>query len=124
MHVLTPTAAALLACVALISCGGAELDTPAIASLLSEPALSAAPAQVRLEGCIVDAQQRPVSQALQVRSSDGRAVATAMSDVHGLFRVHVPAHDVLRIETMTAAADGLTIMTGGDATSLGGCLRG
>lgn len=125
MHVLTPTAAALLACVALISCGGgAELDAPALASPLPAPTLSSAPTHVRLEGCIVDAQQRPVSQTLQVRSSDGRAVATAMSDVNGVFRVHVPAHDVLRVETMTSGADGLTIMTGSDATSLGGCLRG
>lgn len=123
MHVLTPTAAALLACVVLISCGGAELDAPAIAAVLSEPIPTSAPAQVRLEGCIVDAQGRPASQALQVQSNDGRAVARAMSDVNGVFRVHVPAHAVLRVQTMTAGADGLTIMTGGDATSLGGCLR-
>lgn len=83
MRVLTPRAAALLACVALIACGGAELDAPAIARVLSEPIPSPAPAQVK-----------------------------------------VPAHAVLRIETMTAAAGGLTIMTGGDATSLGGCPRG
>jgi hypothetical protein len=123
MHVLTPTAAALLACVALISCGSGELDASSLAGVLPGPA-TAAPTQVSLEGCIVDAQDRPLSQAMQVRASDGRTIATAMSDARGVFRLHVPAREVLRIETMTAGGDGLTIMTGSDAAILGGCLRG
>jgi hypothetical protein len=115
MHVLTPTAFALLVCVALISCGGGDLE--------ASPAAPQSPSVVSLEGCVVDARDRPRVQAVQASTAEGRTVATAMSDAHGVFRMHVPAQEVIRIATMPDAGDGVTIMTGRDATILGGCLR-
>lgn len=116
MHVLTPTAFALLVCVALISCGGGDLE--------ASPAVPQSPSVVSLEGCVVDAHDRPRVQAVQASTPEGRTVATAMSDARGVFRMHVPAREVIRIATMPDADGGVTIMTGHEATSLGGCLRG
>jgi hypothetical protein len=115
MHVLTPTAFALLVCLTLISCGGGDLE--------ARPAPSQAPSLVSLEGCVVDAKDRPRVQAVQARTPEGRTVATATSDVHGVFRMHVPAREVMRIATLPEVDVGVTIMTGQDAVLLGGCLR-
>ncbi len=123
MNVLTPTLGSLLACLALISCGGGELDASAVAAVLPGPAVAQAPAQVPLEGCVVDADGRPAVQAVQASLPDGRRVASAMSDAGGVFRMHVPAREVLRVETVAGVHDGLTLMTGNGATLLGGCLR-
>jgi hypothetical protein len=124
MHVLTPTAFALLVCLTLISCGGGDFDSSATAGVLARPAAAQAPSQVSLEGCVVDAHDRPRVQAVQARTPEGRSVATAMSDAHGVFRMHVPAREVVRIATMPDVDGGVTIMTGHDATFVGGCLRG
>ncbi len=48
----------------------------------------------------------------------------AGADAHGVFRMHVPAREVVRIATMPDVDGGVTIMTGHDATFVGGCLRG
>lgn len=124
MHVLTPTAFALLVCLTLISCGGGDFDAPAVAGVLSGPATPQAPSQVSLEGCVVDATDRPLARTVQARTPEGRSVATATSDGHGVFRMQVPAREVMRIATMPDVDGGVTIMTGHDATFLGGCLRG
>ena len=116
MHVLTPTAFALLVCLALISCGGGDLDT--------RPATPQTPSQVSLEGCVVDANNRPRVLAVQASTPEGRTVASAMSDARGVFRMHVPAQEVIRIATSPDADGGVTIMTGHDDAFLGGCLRG
>lgn len=124
MHVITPTAAALLACVALIACGGGG-DWQSMRIEADPFGLeSAEPARVNLEGCIVDAQDRALALAVQARGSDGRLVASGASGGDGVFRLSVPARSVLRVETMGSGGDGMTIMTGSHAALLGGCLRG
>ncbi len=115
MHVLTPTAFAFFVCLALISCGGGDLE--------AGPSTRQTPSHLSLEGCVVDAHDRPLVQAVQATTPDGRSVATAMSDARGVFRMHVPVQEVIRIATMPDADGGVTIMTGHDATFLGGCLR-
>ena len=115
MHALTPTAFAFFVCLALISCGGGDLD--------DRPAATRAPSSVSLEGCVVDAHDRPSVQAVQASTPEGRSVATATSDARGVFRMQVPAQEVIRIATVPDADGGVTIMTGDDATFLGGCLR-
>ena len=116
MHVLPPTAFALLVCLALISCGGGDLD--------ARPAVPQTPSLVSLEGCVVDANDRPRVQAVQASTPEGLTVATAMSDARGVFRMHVSAQEVIRIATMPDLDGGVTIMTGHTAVVLGGCLRG
>lgn len=115
MHVLTPTAFACFVCLALISCGSGDLELDA--------STRRTPSQVSLEGCVVDTHDRPRMQAVQATTPEGRSVATAMSDARGVFRMHVPAQEVIRVATMPDTDGGVTIMTGHDATFLGGCLR-
>ena len=115
MHVLTPTAFAIFVCLALISCGSGDLE--------AGTSTRQTPRQVSLEGCVVDAHDRPRVQAVQATTPEGRSVATAMSDARGVFRMRVPAQEVIRIAGMPDTDGGVTIMTGHDATILGGCLR-
>lgn len=118
MHVMTPTAGALLACLALIACGGGgDWETVRIET---RPAA----AFVRLEGCVVDAAGRPAARAVQVRSADGGIAGTTVSAADGVFRFEVPADAVLRVEGLGAEADGFSVMTGRQPLALGGCLRG
>ncbi|MFT3955099.1 MAG: hypothetical protein QM722_12130 [Piscinibacter sp.] len=119
---MTPTAGALLACVALIACGGGDWESVRVEK---DPfGLGAeAPTSVGVEGCLVDRRDRPLAQPLQARGSDGRLVASASSDADGRFRLQVPAGEVLRIEAASAPDDGVTIMVGRHAVTLGGCLR-
>lgn len=124
MHVLTPTALSFFVCLALISCGGGDFDASPSAGERVGLASAQAPSQVSLEGCVVDAHERPLVQAVQARTPEGRSVATSVSDVRGVFRMQVPAHEVMRIATLPDVDGGVTIMTGHDATVLGGCLRG
>ena len=118
MHVMTPTAGALLACLALIACGGGDWDSVKIEKQ------TPASASIRLEGCVVDAAGRPAARAVQALRPDGQLAGTTVSAADGLFRFEVPARSVLRIESLGPSADGITLMTSDTAISMGGCLRG
>lgn len=124
MHIMTPTAGALLACLSLIACGGGG-DWESV-RIETDPfgLASAASASAGIEGCIVDARDRPAAQAVQARSADGRLVASATAGADGVFRMQLPAHQVLRIEAASTPDEGVTIMTGRHAATMGGCLRG
>lgn len=124
MHIMTPTAGALLACISLIACGGAG-DWESVRVEKDHFGLaSAASASVGIEGCIVDARSQPAAQAVQARSADGRLVASATAGADGVFRMQLPAGQVLRIEAVSAPDEGVTILTGRHAATMGGCLRG
>lgn len=118
MHVMTPTAGALLACLALIACGGGDWESVKIEK---QPPSAVS---IRLEGCVVDAGGRPAARAVQAMLADGGLAGTTVSAADGVFRIEVPARAVLRIESMGPAADGITLMTGETAITMGGCLRG
>ena len=118
MHVMTPTAGALLACLMLIACGGGDWESVKIETQPS------AAVSIRLEGCVLDAGGRPAARAVQAVLPDGRLAGTTVSAADGVFRFEVPAHSVLRIESLGAGADGITLMTSDSAISMGGCLRG
>ncbi len=117
MHVMTPTAGALLACLALIACGGGDWESVKIEK-------EAEASAVRLEGCMVDDLGRPAARAVQAVLADGRLAGTTVSAVDGVFRMEVPARAVLRIESLGSGADGITLMTSDRPISVGGCLRG
>lgn len=124
MHIMTPTAGALLACLALIACGGGS-DWESV-RVEKDPfgLASTAPASVGIEGCVVDSHDRPTVQAVQARSHDGRLVASTSAGADGLFRLQLPAGEVLRIESVAAPDEGVTILTGRHPATLAGCLRG
>lgn len=123
MHVMTPTAGALLACVALIACGGGS-DWESVRVEKDPFGLGAeAASSVGIEGCLVDSRDRPLAQPLQARSSDGRLVASTSSGTDGRFRLQVSAGQLLRIEAASAPDAGLTILVGRQPVILGGCLR-
>lgn len=117
MHVMTPTAGALLACLALIACGGGDWESVRIES-------RPAPAFVRLEGCVVDDAGRPAARAVQARGVDGGVAGTTVSAADGVFHLVVPADAVLRIESLGPQSDGVSVMTGQQPIWMGGCLRG
>lgn len=123
MHIMTPTAGALLACLTLIACGGGG-DWESV-RIETDPfgLASAAPTSVGIEGCVVDTRDRPAALTVQARSSDGRLVASATAGADGVFRMQVPASQMLRVEAVSAPDDGVTIMTGRHAATMGGCLR-
>lgn len=117
MHVLTPTAGALLACLALIACGGGDWESVRIEA-------RPVPATVPLEGCVIDARGRPAARAVQVKNTEGGGiVGTTVSDGDGVFRLAVPSQSVLRVELLGPATDGLSVMTGVEPVSMGACLR-
>lgn len=123
MHVLTPTAGALLACVALIACGGgSDWDSMRVEKDPFGLQAEAAPS-VDIEGCLVDQRDRPLLQPVQARSSDGRLVASASSDADGRFQLRVPGGQTLRVEAASAPEQGITILVGRHGVTLGGCLR-
>jgi len=123
MHIMTPTAGALLACLALIACGGGS-DWESV-RVEKDPfgLASTAPASVGIEGCVVDAHDRPAAQAVQARSSDGRLVASTSAGTDGVFRLQLPVGEVLRIESVATPDEGVTILTGRHPATLAGCLR-
>jgi hypothetical protein len=116
MHVMTPTAGALLACLALIACGGGEWESVKIET---QPAAES----IRLEGCVTDARGRPAARAVQAVLADGRPAGTTVSAADGVFRMDVPARAVIRVEILGTDADGITLMTSEQSIALGGCLR-
>lgn len=117
MNVLTPTLGALLACLALISCGGGDWESVRIET-------RPVPASVPLEGCVIDARGRPAARAVRVRNTEGGGVVgTTVSDSDGVFRLAVPSQSVLRVELLSSSNDGLSVMTGAEPVSLGACLR-
>lgn len=116
MHVMTPTAGALLACLGLIACGGGDWESVKIET---QPAASS----IRLEGCVTDARGRPAARAVQVVLADGQPAGTTVSAADGVFRLEAPAHAVLRVEVLGTDADGITLMTSDRPIALGGCLR-
>jgi hypothetical protein len=78
---------------------------------------------VRIEGCVRDPSDHPLALPVHATGADGRLLASAMPDDEGVFRLHVPAREVVRLAAATPGADPLTLMTGSTNLTLGGCLR-
>ena len=115
--------AALAAACLLAACGGGGDTMPV--TLVAGTA--AAPTHVRIEGCVLDMTDRPLAVLVHATGDDGRLLASAMTDNDGVFRMHVPARNVVRLVTVTPGAtpgaETLTLMTGGTDLTVGGCLR-
>jgi len=113
------SAAALAAACLLAACGGGSDAMPV--TLVASTA--ATPTHVRIEGCVLDATDQPLAVPVHATGDDGRLLASAMTDKDGVFRMHVPARNVVRLAAATPGAETLTLMTGGTDLTVGGCLR-
>lgn len=123
MNYLTQCLAALAAAAVLAACGGGEADGHAYAAVLPAPgSVDEAPGPVQLEGCIVDAQGRPLAQAVHATDADGRLLASALSDAAGVYRLQVPARRAMHV-AVVPGSDALAVLTGASPVTIAGCLR-
>ena len=125
MNYLSQCLAALFASSVLVACGGGDFDSAAFAAVLPAPtdACDATTEPVRLEGCLVDADGRAVAGAVLASSNDGRVLTSTLSDTDGVFRLQVPARQLVRLTAASPGAEPLTLLTGSGAPPLAGCLR-
>jgi hypothetical protein len=116
--------AALAAAWVVAACGGGDAEALPLA-LVSDASTSQAtlPSHVRVEGCVRDLTDRPLALAVHATGTDGRLLASALTDNDGVFRMHVPAREVVRFATATPGAEPLLLMTGSTNLTVGGCLR-
>jgi hypothetical protein len=120
-----------LCAVAMTGCGGGggATDDAAMQAEVSSPspeavATAEAPAEVRLEGCLVDSQQLPASAGtVHARTADGRLVGTARSDADGVFVLRVPARASIILETLVDERGTVALVTGNGSLSVGACLQ-
>jgi len=124
MNYLSQVAATLIAAAVLVACGGGEFDSAAMAAVLPGAGVDTeTPSRVRVEGCVVDADGRPLALAVQASASDGRLLASVTSDATGVFRMQVPARQSVRLQTAAPGAAALSVLTGTGAMTVTGCLR-
>jgi hypothetical protein len=107
--------------------GGGAADDPAAqgeASPQAAEATAAAPAEVRLEGCLVDNQSLPApAGAVQARTADGRLVGSAYSNADGLFVLRVPARASIALDTLQGSRGEVALIAGDGPVSVGACLQ-
>jgi len=114
--------ATLAAALLLAACGGAGDAAPVTLVAAAAPA-AATTTHVRIEGCVLDLTDRPLTLPVHATGDDGRLLASAMTDNAGVFRMHVPARQVVRLTAATPGAQALTLLTGNVDVTVGGCLR-
>lgn len=106
----------------LVACGGGADDD--LAPIARASALAAVPVtHVRVEGCVLDADDRPLALPVHALSSGGRLLASALPDAQGVYRMHVPARETVTLAPDAPEAQPLTVMTGEKNLSVAACLR-
>lgn len=81
------------------------------------------PQTVQLEGCVVDDLWLSAPGiAVHVRTEDGRAVGSAITDTRGVFVVKVPARAAIVVATDWAGPAALALQTGSQSFSVAACL--
>lgn len=111
----------------LAACGGQDDATTATANgaaaKAENTATAASAANVRLEGCVVDALWLSApGVAVHVRTAEGRTVGAAFTNARGVFEISVPAHAALVVDTGTGMQDHMPLMTGSGPVTVAGCL--
>lgn len=112
---------AVLAAGCMAACGGGSPEP--LAAPVTLVAAAPAPAQVRIEGCVVDVAERPLAMPVHALGADGRLLATALSGADGVFHLHVPARGEVVLAAATPAATPLALRTGETDLSVAACLR-
>ncbi|MBC7995819.1 MAG: hypothetical protein H7Z15_21520 [Rhizobacter sp.] len=83
MNLVRNRVAAVAAACLFTACGGGSTDTPPTTTSASQAA--GQPAQVQLDGCVVDQNDQPRATRVHAFSEDGRLMATATSSPQGVF---------------------------------------
>lgn len=120
--VLVSTFAVAAAC-GVAACGGGEPSAGPVSTPVTLVAVAPAPTHVRIEGCVVDAGDRPLALPVHALGADGRLLASALTGNDGVFRMHVPARDTVTLAAATPGAEPLTLRTGSTDLTVAGCLR-
>ena len=122
--ITSATAAAGVLCAALAACGGSE-DAVAVVLVGGEHVAAASAAtSVQLEGCVIDQHWAPRGGSpVRVLSADGRLVGDATSDAMGLFRLTVPARQLLTVRLEGPDGEVLFVTTRHEDFSVGTCLQ-
>jgi hypothetical protein len=115
-HALAAWAAACL----VAACGG---GADALPMPYTTVAAAPAPSHVRIEGCVLDVTDRPLALPVHASAKDGRLLASALTDNDGVFRMHVPVHQHVRLAAATPGAEPLDVMTGDVPLTVTACLR-
>lgn len=123
MNYFLPSLAALAAAVVLAACGGGDEGLAQAAVLPAPNAGDEAPGVVRIEGCVAAANGRAPSVVVVATDRDGRLLASALSDADGVFRMHVPAQQRVRLAVAAAEPEATELQTGRSAVTVGACLR-
>jgi hypothetical protein len=120
-NLLIILAPAILWSLLAAGCGGGGSDDVA-----EQPQASPrvpAQASVQLEGCVVNSEWMGASDtAVHVRTADGRALDTVLTNGRGEFIMTVPARTAIVLTTIVAGPGDLALDTGSESRSLGACL--
>lgn len=115
-------ASAILSSLLATGCGGEGLANEGVEQVRAAPP-SVMPASVRVEGCVVTADWMGVpSTAVHLRTADGRAVGTVLTDARGVFVANVPARSDIALAMDAAGPGEMTLRTGNGSLTLGACL--
>jgi hypothetical protein len=120
MNLARHAMAALAAACLVAACGGGADTLPMPYTTV---AAVPAPTHVRIEGCVLDITDRPLALPVHASAEDGRLLASALTDNDGVFRMHVPARQRVRLAAATPGAEPLDVMTGNVQITVAGCLR-
>lgn len=113
--------ASAVACL-VAACGGGG-DGPAAPVTLVAEAPATQATHVRVEGCVLDATNRPLALPVHALAADGRLIASALTDNDGVFRLQVPARDRVTLAAATPGAEPLKVLTGSVDLTVAACLR-
>jgi len=109
---------------AMSACGGGseELALSQVrASAVQTQA--AAPAKVRLEGCVVDEYYIPrTGTQVRLLGADGRLLGHATSDKNGVFAFQAPARQAVSVNVDFADGDAMQVSVGRSNLTVAACL--
>ena len=122
-------AAALATALLLAGCGGGDdvpialRASPAAAAVPATTTTSAAPLNLRLEGCVVDEYfQLRGDTPVRALGADGRLLGNAHSDPRGAFSLRLPTGQNVSLAVDRPGGDVMKVATGHRSRALTTCL--
>lgn len=116
---------------AAAACGGGGEDAAvavaepatAVVPMAAAARTAAAPANVRVEGCVLDRFHVPTTGTpVRALSADGRLLASALSDGAGRFALRLPAQGDVTLQIDRPQGESLPLRVGAAASMEAACL--